>query len=43
MNGFIAEKGAAAGIPAPSHVKLTQIVTRVERGELPQSPANLGG
>lgn len=43
MNGFIAEKGAAAGIPAPSHVKLTEIVTRVERGELPQSPANLGG
>jgi 2-dehydropantoate 2-reductase len=42
MNGFIAEKGAAAGVPAPSHVELTQIVTRVERGELKPSPALLG-
>jgi 2-dehydropantoate 2-reductase len=43
MNGFIADKGKAAGIPTPAHVKLTEVVTRVERGELPQSPANLGG
>ena len=43
MNGFIAEKGRIAGIPTPSHEKLTEVVTRVERGELPQSPANLGG
>jgi len=43
MNGFIAEKGKALGIPTPSHVKLTEVVTRVERGEIPQSPANLGG
>ena len=43
MNGFIAEKGKAAGIATPAHVKLTEVVTRVERGELPQSPANLGG
>jgi 2-dehydropantoate 2-reductase len=42
MNGFIAEKGAAAGVPAPSHAKLTEIVTRVERGELKPSPALLG-
>jgi 2-dehydropantoate 2-reductase len=42
MNGFIALKGAAAGVPAPSHVKLTDIVTRVERGELKPSPALLG-
>ena len=42
MNGFIAAKGAAVGVPAPSHVKLTQIVTRVERGELKPSPALLG-
>jgi len=41
MNGFIAEKGAAAGVPAPSHVKLTAIVTRVERGEVKPSPALL--
>jgi 2-dehydropantoate 2-reductase len=42
MNGFIAARGAAAGVPAPSHAKLTQIVTRVERGELKPSPALLG-
>jgi 2-dehydropantoate 2-reductase len=42
MNGFIAAKGAAAGVPAPSHVKLTEIVTRVERGELKPAPALLG-
>ena len=41
MNGFIAAKGAAAGVPAPSHVRLTEIVTRVERGELKPSPALL--
>jgi len=43
MNGVIAAKGAEVGIPAPSHAKLTQIVTRVERGELKPSPALLGG
>jgi 2-dehydropantoate 2-reductase len=42
MNGFIAAKGATAGVPAPSHVKLTGIVTRVERGEVKPSPALLG-
>ncbi|HYC43985.1 MAG TPA: 2-dehydropantoate 2-reductase [Burkholderiales bacterium] len=43
MNGFIAEKGKLVGIPTPAHEKLTEVVTKVERGELPQSPANLGG
>jgi 2-dehydropantoate 2-reductase len=43
MNGFIAEKGRFVGVAAPAHEKLTEIVTRVERGEIPQSPANLGG
>jgi 2-dehydropantoate 2-reductase len=42
MNGFIAARGAMVGVPAPSHVKLTEIVTRVERGELKPSPALLG-
>jgi len=41
MNGFIAAKGATVGVPAPSHEKLAQIVTRVERGELKPSPALL--
>jgi 2-dehydropantoate 2-reductase len=42
MNGFIARKGAEAGVPAPSHVRLTEIVTKVERGEAKPSPALLG-
>jgi len=33
INGFIAEKGLEAGIPAPTHEKLVEIVRRVERGE----------
>ena len=43
MNGFIAEKGRLVGVPAPTHEKLTEIVTRVERGELSPAAANLGG
>lgn len=38
MNGFIAAKGAAVGISAPSHVKLTEVVRKVERGEVKPSP-----
>jgi len=41
MNGLIAAKGAALGIPAPSHAKLTAIVTQVERGERKPSPSLL--
>lgn len=41
MNGFIAAKGAGAGVPAPTHARLTEVVKRVERGELPASPANV--
>jgi len=41
MNGFIAAKGAAAGVDAASHAALTAIVTRVERGEVKPSPALL--
>ena len=41
MNGYIARKGAAAGVPAPSHEKLAAIVTRIERGEVRPSPALL--
>jgi 2-dehydropantoate 2-reductase len=43
MNGFIVRKGAEVGVPAPSHAKLTELVTRIERGELAPSPAHLGG
>jgi 2-dehydropantoate 2-reductase len=41
MNGVIAQKGAEIGVPAPSHARLTEIVTRVERGEVKPSPALL--
>jgi len=41
MNGFIAVKGATVGVAAPSHTKLTQIVTKVERGEVKPSPSLL--
>lgn len=41
MNGYIARQGAQAGVPAPSHLKLAAIVTRIERGELKPSPSLL--
>jgi 2-dehydropantoate 2-reductase len=43
MNGYIARKGAEAGVPAPSHATLADIVTRVERGELKPSPSLIPG
>jgi 2-dehydropantoate 2-reductase len=41
MNGYIARKGAEVGVPAPSHARLAEIVTRIERGEIKPSPALL--
>jgi 2-dehydropantoate 2-reductase len=41
MNGYIAAKGAEAGVPAPTHARLTEVVKQVERGDLPASPANV--
>ncbi|MDE2516725.1 MAG: ketopantoate reductase family protein [Rhodospirillales bacterium] len=41
MNGFIAEKGREAGIPAPAHAKLTRLVQAVERGEKPAARETL--
>ena len=41
MNGFIADKGAEIGRPAPSHRRLTEIVQRIERGELQPDPGHL--
>ncbi len=43
MNGFIAERGAEVGIAAPLHLRLTDIVKRIERGELLPAPSTLGG
>ncbi len=41
LNGFIVEKGQEIGRPAPSHAKLTEMVKRVERGEIPARPENV--
>jgi 2-dehydropantoate 2-reductase len=41
MNGFIAEKGADAGIAANANATLTDIVRRVERGDLPADPRHI--
>ncbi|MDB5901721.1 MAG: 2-dehydropantoate 2-reductase, partial [Betaproteobacteria bacterium] len=34
INGYIAERGAGIGVPAPTHAKMNAIVKRVERGEM---------
>ncbi len=41
MNGFIANEGERAGVPAPTHAMLTRQVLRVERGEIPARPENV--
>ena len=43
MNGYIAEKGDASGVAAPTHAALTRIVQQVERGQLEARPENLFG
>ena len=43
MNGFIVDKGRMLGIPTPAHEKLVDLVRRLERGEIQQSPSHLGG
>jgi 2-dehydropantoate 2-reductase len=34
LNGLVAAKGEEVGVPAPTHVVLTEVVQRVERGEI---------
>ena len=41
INGHIVEKGAQIGIAAPCNAKITALVKRVERQELPLSINNL--
>jgi 2-dehydropantoate 2-reductase len=38
MNGYIAEKGAAVGVQAPTHRALAEIVQQVERGAVAPRP-----
>jgi 2-dehydropantoate 2-reductase len=35
INGYVAERGAYIGVPAPTHAKMNEAVKRVERGEAP--------
>jgi 2-dehydropantoate 2-reductase len=43
INGLVAAKGAEVGVPAPTHAALTEVVKKVERGELEPSPNNVAG
>lgn len=43
INGLVAAKGEEVGIPAPTHAALTELVRRVERGEIEPSPDNVIG
>lgn len=40
-NGLVAEKGAQAGVPAPTHAAVTELVRRIDRGELKPHPSNV--
>src|SRR5579883_2547423 len=41
LNGFVVRKGKEVGIEAPTNAILTDIVTRVERGELKPDPRHI--
>src|SRR6185437_16242556 len=41
LNGFVVQKGKEVGIEAPTNAILTDIVLRVERGELEPSPKHI--
>ena len=41
LNGFIVRKGEEVGIPTPTNVILTDIVSRVEKGELKPDPKHI--
>ena len=38
INGLVAAKGKEVGVPAPTHEALTELVRRVERGDIEPSP-----
>jgi 2-dehydropantoate 2-reductase len=41
INGLIAREGERIGVPARANAVLTDIVKRVERGELKADPSNI--
>ncbi len=40
-NGLVADKAQECGVPAPTHAAVTELVRRIDRGELSPSPANI--
>ena len=43
INGLIAAKGQEVGRPAPTHIKLVEVVKQVEHGTIPARAENLYG
>jgi 2-dehydropantoate 2-reductase len=43
LNGFVVRKGAEVGLPARANAALTEIVKRIERGELQPDPRHIIG
>ena len=43
INGVIAAKGQEVGRPAPTHIKLVEVVKQVELGRVPAKRENLYG
>ena len=40
-NGLVAQKGVEAGVPAPTHAAVTDLVRRIDRGDLKPDPSNV--
>ena len=40
-NGLVAAKGTEFGVPAPTHAAVTELVRRIDRGELEPRPSNI--
>jgi 2-dehydropantoate 2-reductase len=38
LNGLVVEKGVLAGVPAPTHAAMVEVVHLVERGEFEPAP-----
>jgi len=43
INGYVAERGAYIGVPAPLHVKMNDLVHCVERGDVKPSADLIAG
>jgi 2-dehydropantoate 2-reductase len=42
-NGLVAARAVTAGVPAPTHAEVTELVRRIDRGELEPSPSLVDG